>query len=83
MQPPIIDPQDQSAVNAILLDRTERIQMALFGNGDPTAGLIGIVAAHGEAVEALQAEFEERAPTKREKYAALEARVSALERGRV
>lgn len=38
-----IDPRDQASVNAILLERTERFEHALFGNGQP--GVLADVAA--------------------------------------
>lgn len=38
-----IDPSDQAAVNAVLLDRSERIERAIFGNGQP--GVLADVAA--------------------------------------
>jgi hypothetical protein len=80
-----VNPQDQDRVNAVLLDRSERMEKALFGNGDPESGLLAVVATHGEAIEGLQdwlaetrVELRERTPSVREKQGLMASGAAGL-----
>jgi hypothetical protein len=54
-------PTDQQAVNAVLLDRSERVEHALFGNGQP--GILERTAALETGQDDLRADLDERVPS--------------------
>ena len=69
-----MSPEDMSDSDkiAVLLDRSERIEKALLGNGRP--GLIAEVATIVEKVDDL----DKRAPSKKEKYGAIGGILAAM-----
>ncbi len=67
-----VDLHDQAAVNAVLLDRTERIEKELFGNGRPGV-LVGVATLRSEVDD-----IQKRIPSNREKRAGWAAIIVAI-----